>query len=56
MDPIFGFFPFVTKTLCTDDNARKLLGLLKVQPKVTKVGVLRCYSHRHGAGPFVSGT
>lgn len=54
LDPIYGFFPFVTKTLCTDHNANKLLQELKISPKVVKVGVLRCYSHRHGAGPFVS--
>lgn len=54
MDPIHGYFPFVTKTICTDDNARKILSELKVQPAYKKYGAIRCYSTRHGAGPFVS--
>lgn len=56
LDKIHGFYPHITKSLCSAENA---LNLLKnTHPKdsieVIKVGVLRVYSSRHGNGPFLS--
>ena len=47
-----GFFPFVTKTPTTYHGAFRFLSGLNV--KVEKMGVLRAYMHRHGAGPLVT--
>ncbi|KKU32725.1 MAG: Adenylosuccinate synthetase [Candidatus Uhrbacteria bacterium GW2011_GWE2_46_68] len=47
-----GFFPFVTKTCTTCHEAQRFLNGLDV--RVKKMGVLRAYMHRHGAGPFVT--
>ncbi len=49
LDPEFGFFPYVTKTKTTLSYAQNLL---KSKRKPTCIGVLRAYSHRHGAGPL----
>ncbi len=49
LDPEFGFFPYITKTKTTLGYAQNLL---KSKRKPTCIGVLRAYSHRHGAGPL----
>ncbi len=51
LDVDYGFVPYVTKTKTTFAN---LSGLIGDGQKVTRIGVLRAYSTRHGAGPFVS--
>lgn len=48
LDRRHGFAPYVTQSRATVHNA---LDLLAGAP-ATKVGVLRCYGHRHGPGPF----
>lgn len=48
LDVKHGFSPYVTKTDATLANACALVG------KGKRLGVLRAYSTRHGAGPFVS--
>lgn len=48
LDVIYGFYPHTTKTICSTHNADAILRDLNVSPKVTKIGVMRCYSHRHG--------
>lgn len=50
LDQDWGFFPYVTRTTTTFDNA---LALIKgFDDKFTKLGVMRAYSTRHGPGPF----
>lgn len=49
LDLEFGFFPYITKTKTTLSYAQNLLDS-KRNP--TCIGVLRVYSHRHGAGPL----
>ena len=54
LDNDFGFYPHITKTNTTLANADTLLLEAGYQGKVTRVGILRGYSTRHGAGPFVT--
>lgn len=48
LDQYFGSAPHNTWTDCTFANAKILLG----DKPVTKIGILRSYYTRHGAGPF----
>lgn len=52
LDQDFGTFPFVTRSRCTYANALDLLG--DFQGSVRRLGLLRSYMTRHGAGPFVT--
>ncbi len=52
LDVEYGFWPYVTKTKITFENADKLLNLVSVQS--VKIGVMRAYGTRHGPGPFVT--
>jgi adenylosuccinate synthase len=52
LDEKHGFAPHTTWSNCTFDNAFTLLHEAKVEPLVKRVGVLRSYATRHGAGPF----
>jgi adenylosuccinate synthase len=54
LDRVHGIFPHITKSLCSDHNAMKLLSEVKTAHKIIKIGVLRVYSSRHGNGPFVT--
>ena len=54
LDNYFGFYPYVAKTNATLANADTLLREAGYLGKITRVGVLRGYSTRHGAGPFVT--
>ncbi|PIR94165.1 hypothetical protein COT97_02715 [Candidatus Falkowbacteria bacterium CG10_big_fil_rev_8_21_14_0_10_39_11] len=58
LDPIKGFAPHITKTRSTFHNVNAVTGdNVKSMPNVYEVvGVTRAYSHRHGAGPFVTET
>lgn len=49
-----GFYPYVTKTCTTFQNAEKLLEQNSYTGIIKKLGILRTYSTRHGAGPFVA--
>ncbi len=49
-----GFWPHVTKSRTTFANADRLLKSAIYQANVKKIGLLRAYSTRHGAGPFVT--
>jgi adenylosuccinate synthase len=51
LDSQFGFFPFVTKTDCTFNNAKSLYDK---SSEIIRIGVLRGYYTRHGKGPFIS--
>jgi adenylosuccinate synthase len=52
LDQEFGFQPHTTWTDITFGNARDLLA--GFTGSVTRLGVLRAYQTRHGAGPFVT--
>jgi adenylosuccinate synthase len=52
LDQDFGFQPHTTWTDITFRNALDLVG--GVDAAVTRIGVLRAYATRHGAGPFVT--
>jgi adenylosuccinate synthase len=52
LDEWRGFHPHTTWSTCTFDNALDLLS--EWSDKVVKVGVIRSYATRHGAGPFPS--
>ncbi len=51
IDEKYGFHPYTTWSNCTSQNALELLAGFR--GRVEKIGVLRCYSTRHGPGPFV---
>lgn len=53
LDPELGSAPYVTKTRSTQANAVKLIG---ADQEIQRIGVMRAYGHRHGAGPFVTET
>lgn len=50
LDTERGFLPYVTSTKTTTDNVKALLD----GKQFRKIGVLRAYATRHGAGPFVT--
>ena len=54
LDPVYGFWPHVTKTRTTFENAHALLKDVEFGGDITRIGVVRCYATRHGAGPFVT--
>ncbi len=54
LDSAYGFWPYVTKGNATFTNAETLLAESAYTGAVHKVGVLRGYGTRHGAGPFVT--
>lgn len=50
-----GFFPHVTKTDTSFRSAQDFIDRATLSTaKITKVGILRAYATRHGAGPFVT--
>lgn len=54
LDVQYGFWPYVTKSNSTFANAETLLRECNHVGQVQKIGVLRSYATRHGAGPFVT--
>lgn len=52
LDEWYGFHPNTTWSTCTFGNTQILLD--DIGATATKLGVLRAFSTRHGAGPFVS--
>jgi len=54
LDPSHGAPPHVTKTDITFKNALTLLEEAGFGGKITRVGVVRGYFTRHGAGPFAT--
>lgn len=49
LDQKYGFYPYVTRSNTTADNA---LAFIQGVREVRKVGVMRSYMTRHGAGPM----
>ncbi len=56
LDEWRGFHPHTTWSTCTFDNALALVRELGDGNAVTRLGVLRTYATRHGAGPFPTET
>lgn len=54
LDQDFGFQPHTTWTNITFDNAEALLTERGFRGPVSRLGILRAYATRHGAGPFVT--
>jgi len=54
LDEWYGFHPHTTWSTTTFDNALALLREIGYEGDVKKLGVLRAYQTRHGAGPFVT--
>ena len=56
LDQDFGFHPHTTWSDTTLGNADKLLKEADFQGEVRRIGILRGYTTRHGAGPFPTET
>lgn len=54
LDETYGFYPYTTWSDITFGNAEKLLLESSYDDQKTRLGVLRAYATRHGAGPFVT--
>jgi adenylosuccinate synthase len=54
VDEAYGFYPHVTWTDTTTRNAVRLLDEAMYRGRVEKLGILRTYATRHGAGPLVT--
>jgi adenylosuccinate synthase len=54
LDEWRGFHPYTTWSTTTFENALTLLHEQAYDAEVVKIGLLRAYSTRHGAGPFVT--
>jgi len=54
LDEWRGFHPYTTWSTTTLANAEQLLAEATYRGKVTRIGITRAYSTRHGAGPFVT--
>ncbi len=55
LDEWHGFHPYTTWSTTTDSNALSLLhGSVAHRRKIRRLGILRAYATRHGAGPFPS--
>ncbi|MEK7545858.1 MAG: adenylosuccinate synthetase [Patescibacteria group bacterium] len=55
LDEWRGFHPYTTWSTCTFDNALSLLDGYGWDGDIIKIGVIRGYATRHGAGPFPTG-
>lgn len=54
LDEWYGFHPYTTWSTTTFENAITLLAEQNYQEETIRLGVLRTYATRHGAGPFVT--
>src|SRR3989339_133125 len=54
LDPVYGFYPYITKTRTTAENAFRLIRECDYQGEVKILSAMRPYATRHGAGPFVT--
>lgn len=52
LDEWWGFHPYTTWSTCTFENADKLLAAAGFDGRAERLGVLRTYHTRHGAGPM----
>lgn len=54
LDEWYGFHPHTTWSTTTFSNATRMLHEAKYEEERTRIGVLRAYFTRHGAGPLVT--
>ncbi len=54
LDEWRGFHPYTTWSTTTFENAETLLNEVGYNERIERLGVLRAYFTRHGAGPFVT--
>jgi adenylosuccinate synthase len=54
LDEWQGFHPYTTWSTTTHANALELLSEMNFASEITRLGVLRAYTTRHGAGPLVT--
>jgi len=54
LDKTHGFHPYVTKTTTTFEYADYLIDKYCTCVQTKKIGILRAYMTRHGAGPFIT--
>jgi adenylosuccinate synthase len=54
LDEWYGFFPYNSWSTLTFKNAERLLSENGFDGQVLKLGLIRGYATRHGAGPFVT--
>jgi len=54
LDEWYGFYPYNTWSTLNYKNADTLLSENGFKGEVTKLGIIRGYATRHGAGPFVT--
>ncbi len=54
LDEWYGFHPYTTWSTTTNANAQQLLHEQHYGGEVTRLGLVRGYATRHGAGPFVT--
>lgn len=52
LDQDHGFFPYTTWSDCTFGNVERLLNEADFRGEKERIGVVRAYATRHGAGPF----
>jgi adenylosuccinate synthase len=52
LDQNYGFFPYVTNTTVTSENANKVLDEAGFTGERETIGIIRTFMTRHGAGPF----
>jgi len=50
----YGFYPHITQSDTSFQNAEKLIKEQGLAGEVIKLGIMRAYMTRHGAGPFVT--
>lgn len=53
LDELYGFHPYTTWSNTTPQNAIKILDDAEFKGEKEILGIIRTYSTRHGAGPFV---
>lgn len=54
LDEWYGFHPYTTWSTTTSENALQLLSRITHSAPIKRLGVMRAYTTRHGAGPFVT--
>jgi len=52
LDQFYGFYPHCSRSNCNFENALTLLREAEFDGRIERIGLLRGYGTRHGAGPF----
>jgi len=56
LDANVGFHPFTTWSNCTSENALEIIAEMVPESNITKIGVIRSHTVRHGPGPLPTET